>query len=266
MHQGIPHRVCAKLKSNSGASLILVLVLFFLCVMISSVIVAAAASGASRNANREKQQQGYLSIVSAVRLAREEMLNCGKFVGREETADYGCNASGSRWYTPVYYDETMDVAATPVHADITEGSGMDIWGVDGSTALTGVFRKLLMEACEEIYDERQSSFSSDFTITSDDARLADVYCNFFMDSDFNIAMKFTAADTNYAMTLRFTANQVESSEAVEFECVHSFSYMEERMDGSMVLNSDVSRNLEGGKNIRRTTITWNLPTVSKGVD
>ena len=81
------NRLLTKLKSKSGASLLLVLVLFFLCVMISSVIVAAATSGASRNANRERQQQGYLSITSAVELSLEEIKNAGKFVGKEETVD-----------------------------------------------------------------------------------------------------------------------------------------------------------------------------------
>ena len=267
------NRLLAKLKSKSGASLLLVLVLFFLCVMISSVIVVAAASGASLNANRKKPQQGYLSITSAVQLAIKEMEGSGKFVGREETKDYGCNASGIYQYSIQEYNEIVDTVATPIHPDVTAESGEDIWSVDmgdgitEQTKLEGAFSELLLAACTAIYDAKQEQYATSFVVSSDDERLADVTCDFSMDKFYNITMKFTAADTQYAMTLTFKGNQLESSEELpnSLDCVHNISYIETLADGSMQ-SATGTRTLSGKKNIKRTTITWVLPTVTKGVD
>ena len=264
------NRLLAKLKSKSGASLLLVLVLFFLCVMISSVIVVAAASGASRNANRKKQQQGYLSITSAVQLAIKEMEGSGKFVGREETKDYGCNASGIHQYSIQEYNEIVDTVATPIHPDVTAESGEDIWSVDmgdEQTKLEGAFSELLLAACTDIYVEKEEQYATRFVVSSDDERLADVTCDFSMDKFYNITMKFRAADTQYAMTLSFKGNQVESSAELlnSLDCVHNISYIETLADGSMQSTTG-ARTLTGTINIKRTTITWKLPTVTKGVD
>ena len=127
-----------KLRSNTGSSLILVLMLFFLCVMVSSVVVGVATSSAGRITKREQQQQGYLSVVSAVELAVAEMKNCGKFTGKETATDYGCNEDedGRMWWVPIYYDEIR----TEYHeSDADSNSGVDIWEVDAeNTNLTGV--------------------------------------------------------------------------------------------------------------------------------
>ena len=253
-----------KLRSNTGSSLILVLMLFFLCVMVSSVVVGVATSSAGRITKREQQQQGYLSVVSAVELAVAEMKNCGKFTGKETATDYGCNEDedGRMWWVPIYYDEIR----TEYHeSDADSNSGVDIWEVDAeNTNLTGVFADLLKAACTAIYDAKLTEYTNGFTLESGDARLTNVHCDFTMDEDYNITMTFTGAGTSYSITVRFPAYIMTGKEETGISCSHNITYKEPTYWGSYnTVNAE--RSFDGIATIERTMIGWGTPTISKGV-
>ena len=55
------NRISKKLKSQSGASLIIALVLLLVCVMVGSVILSSAAGNADKMRKRESEQQEILS-------------------------------------------------------------------------------------------------------------------------------------------------------------------------------------------------------------
>ncbi len=259
-------RISARLKSNSGASIILVLILLLMCVMVSSVIVMAAATGASRNAARKNQQRGYIAIMSAVRLIADEVESCGKFVGQAVTLDYACNIDGEQQYIPTHNGETMIVDENnPKHADITENSGIDIWSVDVlSTELDGAFGSLIYDACKAIYDDKHSGYTTAFTIASADERIPDVNCEFIMDSSYSIIIVLTAADSDYVMTLKFNSVVGQGLETSDITCVHTINYNKVKQDGSLIPNQTKEINPVGTKTIKRTTVTWGLPSITKG--
>ena len=258
-------RIYAKLRSNSGASIILVLILFLICVMVSSVIVMAASTGASRNANRKRQQQGYLSITSAVEFIVEEINASGKYVGKIECMDYGCNIEGEQQYERIYVNEMLiDDESNAPHVDITENTEGVVRCTDIETsALTGVFSGMLEDACEEIYVNKQNNYTTTFVIEAEDERLSDVSCEFIMDSAYNIIMVLSAADCDYKMTVRFTGGIENSGEPEWGYCTHRISY-DQVVNGAHYPGHEMDIHPVSKKTIKRTTVTWGLPSVTKG--
>ncbi len=258
-------RIYSKLKSNSGASIILVLVLFLICVMVSSVIVMAASTGASRNANRKRQQQGYLSITSAVEFIVAEINESGKYVGKVECLDYGCNIEGEQVYMATHNGETLiDEESNAPHVDITENTEGVLRCTDYETsALGGVFRGMLEDACTEIYVNKQTNYTTSFVIEAEDERLSDVSCEFIMDSAYNIIMVLSAADCDYKMTVRFAGSIENSNEPSVISCTHQIKY-NLIVNGSLIPGQTKEIHPSGKKTIKRTTVTWGLPSVTKG--
>lgn len=267
-------RIYEKLKSKSGASFIIVLILFFLCVMVSSVVVAAATSGASRDVNRKEQQQAYLSMISALELIVAEMKveEAGiSFVGVEVTKDFGCNTSGSKKLPAAYELVKND----PCEDELVENGGAVKSVAYEKTNLECAFKDLLLEACTQMYESQnqnilQTDYTAKFTIHANDERFTDVYCVFTMDRNYHIklTMKLTADDTetkSYAMTLNFTGQTQLSTESETLSCTHKIKTSVEQGDGS--LGDDIKPlELDGVLTKTYTTVTWDLPTVKKGVE
>ena len=266
-----------KLRSNTGSSLILVLMLFFMCVMVSSVVVAVAGSGAGRIAKRETQQQGYLSVLSAVELAIEEMKDCGKVVGIDTTIDFGCNDLGRKYYSPAYIEETRTDASQEgategygyhtgdVTANRAAANAVDIWQVDGEN-LEGIFAGLLGKACIAVYDNGEETYTNQFTIESGDGRLTKVYCDFTMYSDYTITMTFTGENTNYTMTVIFPCTPVTTEGQTPYTCKHVVMGKKEVNGAVNEFAEPIEREFEGVEKTVNTQITWGTPTIIKGVE
>lgn len=261
------NRLYEKLRSKSGSSLVIVLILFFLCVMVSSVVVAAATSGASRNVNRKEQQQGYLSMISAVELLVKEIQENNSFVGVEVEKDYACNETGTKKLISTY--ELIDKDS---HEDELVSNGTAVKSVDfEQTSLECAFGELLLNACTQIYENQsaiQDGYTAKFTISAIDERFADVYCVFTMDDNYNIkiTMKLTRDDTeatSYAMTLNFTGQKQISTEHEILTCVHNIKSSIEQGDGSLK-DENIPLELEGELRKTYTGVTWELPIVKKG--
>lgn len=269
-------RALKKLKSKSGSSLVLVLVLFLLCVMISSVVVMAAATGASRNASRKTQQQGYLSVISAAKLFAKEMESAGSFVGAETTEDYACNNTLSKKisFSTAYLNAEL-VYPNTAHTDIDKERS-----VASTTTLDGAFQDLIKAACAQIYVNKQSSYTSTFTIAAVDERFADVYGTFVMDANYDItvtlklALDFSGTDDGtgvvadasaYAMTLYYKGATTAHNEAPELICTHDIYYTTEPADGSVGVTAiRYGAELTGRKTIDYTEVTWTRSSVKKG--
>ena len=258
-------KVWKKLKDNTGASLILVMVLFFMCVMVSSIIVATASTGASRNMKRQKQQQQYLSMMSAANLLAEEMKpeNVGKFVGKATLYDYGCNKQGDKQHR----DDEEEFLLHDEHSDKTETSGHDdIWSVDDTTDLEGLLGDLILEACREVYVERNLFYETEFWLKPEDDRLVDVHCKFYMDYDYEVSISFSVDGTSYAMTLICEATSViEESENPNVKHEHYMKYNDTKDNGEIV-KEEGDHDVGAIETIKLTTITWKKEdqTIRKG--
>lgn len=66
-------RLGKKLRSESGASILLGLLIFLVCVMVGSSVFAAAASNAGKAKSNRVEQQKYLTLSSAIQLVADEI-------------------------------------------------------------------------------------------------------------------------------------------------------------------------------------------------
>ena len=66
-------RLCKKLHSRSGASILLALLFFLLCMTVAASILTAAASNAGKIQSSYQEQQKYLALSSALRLAAGQL-------------------------------------------------------------------------------------------------------------------------------------------------------------------------------------------------
>lgn len=69
-----------KLKSERGASFLIALLFFLICITMGSLILTAATANAVKVKDRYKEQQDYLAVASAARLAKDSL---GKYVYTE---------------------------------------------------------------------------------------------------------------------------------------------------------------------------------------
>lgn len=83
-----------KLKSQSGASILIALVFFLLCVTVGIVVLTAAASNTGQLTHVKDQRQAYLATASAARLIREEMEQV-EFVRTDTAVACTCGARTS---------------------------------------------------------------------------------------------------------------------------------------------------------------------------
>ena len=284
------HTLKKKLNSNRGASMILVLALFLICIMVSSVIIASAASGISRNAQREKQQQGYLAISSAVDLLREELENLndnGVYVGSCRTKRYGCQdctIAASMYYfggtvdgyrlDASYIQEPLDDGHLLI--DTPHREGEEVKGTDSnSTALSGIFGDLFYRASEHVYEEGKA-YREWITIdlANKDERLPEVTCEFVMDYQYNMLFVLTTEQSSYSVRIEVNAQKVESTPSAMYITdpmdpeadIHKIYYKKyQASDGSFIDAKDEDFVIPVRITTVVTTVKWGKPVVEKGV-
>lgn len=277
-----------KLQSNRGASMILVLALFLVCVMVSSVILAAASSGISRNAQRAKQQNGYLAISSASDLILEEMDILGTYVGKNITGRYGCQDCTVEGYIEyeggTVYGVRLDAEYTSNPADkdyvsnplddghllIQKSHDPYVYAItDGEkTTLDGIMGEMFQRGCTQVFTTG-ASYSEKMTIalSNSDERMPDVTCLFTMDSDYNISFQLSTEETDYSIVISSVAEVKVSdiTESTDVTDVHTIYY--KKFDDAT--GSYTSKKEEWVIPIEVTTttteISWGAPKVEKGV-
>lgn len=79
--------ISKKLKSASGASMLLALLFLFFCLTVGAVVLTAASASAGRTARNRQDQQNYLAVESAAMLLRED-LEKASFSGSYLQKDY----------------------------------------------------------------------------------------------------------------------------------------------------------------------------------
>ena len=86
-----------KLKSKTGASLMLGLMFFLLCFFVSAVLLASAAVNISRASMQRKEQQAYLSINAAAGLLQSEMEKIKDFTANETLITHNCHICNAEY-------------------------------------------------------------------------------------------------------------------------------------------------------------------------
>ena len=79
-------KIGEKLRSESGASILLALLFFLLCAMVGASVLMAAASNAGKSRSNREEQQKYLTLSSALQLVCDE-LTAAKYTAKFEKDD-----------------------------------------------------------------------------------------------------------------------------------------------------------------------------------
>lgn len=77
-------KIGEKLRSESGASILLALLFFLLCAMVGASVLMAAASNAGKSRSNREEQQKYLTLSSALQLV------CDELTAARYTANFDC--------------------------------------------------------------------------------------------------------------------------------------------------------------------------------
>lgn len=139
---------------------------------------------------------------------------------------------------------------------------------------------LVLEATEDIYVEGRNEYTEEFKITVNDtaSRLVDVNCKFTMDSSYNMKWELTLDNSPfaYAMTINMKVYQLTvvptsgyaTENDTENACTHEVYYkLKDEGTGQYVSYREENVPLTHCvKNVRTTTITWQEPVLTKGVE
>lgn len=105
------NRLKQKLKSESGASILLALLFFLICALVAAAVLMAAVSNAGKIKSNQEMHQKYLAVSSALELVCDDLLSaeyCGKYtVGitehkAKESESDGETGEGAVTYTYNY--------------------------------------------------------------------------------------------------------------------------------------------------------------------
>ena len=153
-----------KLRSESGATLLMALLFFLLCALASSVVLAAGSTASGRIAGLEQDQQAFYTVTSAAQVLQEEINEGGAFTATVvTTTDMGTGISSST--LPAY-----------------QYSGLS----------------LILEAAADVYDNK--TIHTDIltlkqgTVPEGTFDFGTVKASFTMDKDYNISIALSLND------------------------------------------------------------------------
>ena len=157
-----------KLRSESGATLLMALLFFLLCALGSSVVLAAGSTASGRIAGLEQDQQAFYTVTSAAQVLQEEINEGGAFTATVvTTTDMGTGISSST--LPAY-----------------QYSGLS----------------LILEAAADVYGNK--TIHTDIltlkqeTVPEGTFDFGTVKASFTMDKDYNISIALSLSDANLA--------------------------------------------------------------------
>ncbi|MEA4971834.1 MAG: hypothetical protein VB119_01515 [Candidatus Metalachnospira sp.] len=195
------NRVKSKLKSQSGASILIALMLFLVCAMVGSVVLSSAAGNADKMRNRRSEQQEYLSISSAARLI-QNAIGGTVYSGWENNTVYECYGE-TKPLDPEKHSDVADVC-TEMTFDSNEDAGLK---ADIAAIIYQAYRSHTKYVTPiPVSDE----ITKNFVISGNG--VDDVNVTMILDTTtYNLVFQLTVAGssvTDYAMTLAFNASVV----------------------------------------------------------
>lgn len=129
-------RLREKWRDRSGASILLALLFLLACMTAAATVLTAAASNAGKSRSGYEEQQKYLALSSALRLA----------AGQIEAAEYRGAYTVQRWTVPVCDDEGNRVGETNYYHVRQTGGSFSCGLLGGVLDCTGELDGLFAEA------------------------------------------------------------------------------------------------------------------------
>lgn len=145
-----------KIRSKSGATILLALLFFLLCAMAGSIVLSAGSAAAGRISGLAESEQAFYSVSSAAQVLREEI-------------------EGQEFQ---YTVETVDGVSTKAYP-LSPG---------------GQLHKLLVDATQKIFNDEADSYTDTLTINPSNEGnkkiIGQVTGEFTMDADYSITIVF----------------------------------------------------------------------------
>ena len=262
------NRISKKLKSQSGASLIIALVLLLVCVMVGSVILSSAAGNADKMRKRESEQQEYLALSSAAELIRTS-LGGTVYSAWENNTVYQCYG----YYGDIRPEKHTDVAdvCDKMTYESNDDAGLK---ADIADVVYTAYRSHTKYYAPTIVP---SEIEKEFTISSENTDIPNVEVKMIFDTQtYGTLFRLTIAEnavSDYAMSLRFnpvviSPTKGSDEEKIEYkpneDKAHEVYELVKNDDGTSDYDW-VSRNFDITIYTLNTTVTYDAGTITKGV-
>lgn len=133
-----------KLRSESGASILLALLFFLLCAMVGASVLMAAASNAGKSRSNREEQQKYLTLSSALQLVCDE-LTAAKYTANFKAGTHiehftdGTDTDGK----PIKVHDYWEYHYEQIEGNYTNGFSQNVLPL--RNALDGLFAKSLSQ-------------------------------------------------------------------------------------------------------------------------
>ena len=204
-------RLCRKLKSRRGASILVALLVLFVCLTAGTAALTAAGANAGRYTHMRTDQQRYLAVASAARLVRAEL--CGQtFTAKAQVEEnlaqslpegqlpFQLTEVSDPTYTGAFGAWLLDDLKTLFRASAIPDSWWDMAGL------------LPPNAQAVTYDNGGKGLGLD--VSSGETLLSQVKWSLTLDDDYTLIAKFYLADGGaryYPMVLTIPARVEEET-------------------------------------------------------
>lgn len=252
--------VFAKLKSNSGVTILVALLAFMVSAMISAVLINAAYTNAKRVAQTKEQNQQYLLVESSVKMIQNMMSECrvefdctettttSRIVGEEGSA----GTSKVSWNGPESEDD-MEIdmgSASAAVLDLITGGVVDcLTDPEGYLDPTNPTENEITvsggDSSKIIKFKVFTDYSADFRTSADPDSRFDVTIQIYPDSE-------DSSDIPNAVTLKATGRCEETGWDIR-----EGDFKKDDVDEDTEVRTD--------EQIYHYTITWGNFLVTKGI-
>lgn len=257
------NRISHKLRSRSGASMIIALVFLLFCMFIGGAVLASASANGARAAKQTQQQQAYLDQRSAALLLADQLRLEPDFqlIIKDKTTVEELGTGTMESWTALTGDEarrdehrlvTFEVHAslTPLQRVLVESTILryleeNDWPEFKFTDHTGTKTALSQLSCYHAGAGSPTVGSIHFTGTSDSWTFADFSANLSCDNNYNFFVDFGQYSQ---LSITVAANAGESS--------YDIPERYREMPGS-------SRLWQIRDHMEYTVVTWGLPQIEK---
>lgn len=225
----------------------------------------------------ERKQYGCLdcTIIATMNYGEEELTGTrleAAFTplleGREETGHLICD-------DPAAHVGQDIIDGKLIHSDSGAVKTKDESATTDITVLDDtIFGEMMIDAAEYVYT-KGISYTEAFEITLNetavsDQRLPKVSCTFTMDTNYKVEIMVTAEGNTQSVLISMEASEAavvdEAEDETAFSCTHRVYYTYyDTESGAYVQVLGEENEIPGNRISTNTAITWNLPTVVKGV-
>ena len=178
---------CRKLKSTSGASIVIALVYFLLCLTVGAVIMTAATASAGRINRVTDEQQAYFAVRSAAELLRDDL--AGKRFEATYEQHIGGDSGSGQIAGPTTY-VIKDAACVNLAEKISERAKYLFYqDIDPEPTLPTGTKDTIT------FDVRADSISKD---------IPEVRAGYQIDDNYRIVIRLDTADAKYQCPVTLT--------------------------------------------------------------